>query len=61
MALRWYDIRGKAGSITIKARSEMEARQEAAERWGCGTEETVCVSHQAFSKRFVPAPEYSRD
>ena len=60
MALRWYNIRGKGGNITIKARSEMEARQEAAERWGCGTDETICVGHEGFGRSFVPAAEYSR-
>ena len=60
MALRWYDLRGPGGSITIKERSEQAAKAEAADRWGCGSDEIVCVGHEAFGRCAVSSPEYSR-
>ena len=60
MALRWYDLRSKYGSITIKERSETAAKAEAADRWGCGSDEIVCVAHEAFGRRTVELPKYSR-
>lgn len=60
MALRWYDLRSKYGSITIKERSETAAKAEAADRWGCGSEEIVCVAHTPFGRQAVEPPEYSR-
>ncbi|MBR3240698.1 MAG: hypothetical protein IKO68_10970 [Oscillospiraceae bacterium] len=60
MALRWYDLRGPGGTITIKERSETAAKAEAAERWACGSDEIICVGHDAFGRQLVSAPEYSR-
>lgn len=60
-ALRWYDFRSAGGaSISVKARSEAEAREEAAERMGVAEDEITCVAHHAFGSQWVPKAEYSR-
>ena len=43
-ALQWYELRSSHGTITIKARYQWEAIQEAAERWNCSEEEIICVA-----------------
>jgi hypothetical protein len=60
MALRWYDLRSPHGTITVKASSEAAAREEAAERWSCGTDEVICTGHTPFGSRWVPPADYSR-
>lgn len=47
--LRWYDFRGPQGqTISIKGKSEAEAREEAAERWACDEEKIVCTGHTPY-------------
>lgn len=46
--LRYYDLRSKHGTITIKARSEAEAKAEAAERWNCSADEIVCTGYKPY-------------
>lgn len=48
MVLRWYDMKSKHGTITIKAKSEEQAKEEAAERWNCAEEEIVCTSNTPY-------------
>lgn len=45
---RFYDLRSKHGTITIKADSEAEAKEEAAERWSCAEDEIVCTGHMPY-------------
>lgn len=47
-ALRWYDFRSSCGTISIKAESEEEAKEEAAERWNVSEDEIVCTGHQPY-------------
>lgn len=60
MALRWFDLRSAYGSITVKARSENDAKKEAAERWGCGTDEIICIGHAPFGSQWVKPLDRSR-
>lgn len=48
-ALRWYDFRSRCGTISIKAESEEEAKEEAAERWNVSEDEIVCTGHQPYN------------
>ena len=60
MALRWFDLRSAYGSITVKARSENDAKKEAAERWECGTDEIICIGHAPFGSQWVKPLDRSR-
>ena len=60
MALRWYEfITKNHGSITTKGRSEAEAREEAADRKGCGEDELVCVAIMPYYRDGIPAPPHA--
>ena len=60
-ALRWYEFRSAGGAtISIKARSEAEAKEEAADRMGVAEDAILCVSHHPFGSQWVPAADYSR-
>ena len=48
MSLRWYDLKSKHGTITIKASSEEAAKEEAAERWNCSEDEILCTGHSPY-------------
>ena len=48
MYLRWYELKSKHGTITIKASSEEEAIEEAAERWNCSEDEILCTGHSPY-------------
>ena len=46
--LRWFDLRSKHGTITIKANNEAQAKEEAADRWKCSEDEIVCTGHKPY-------------
>ena len=48
MALKWYDLKSRHGTITIKANSEAEAKEEAADRWNCSEDEILCTGHSPY-------------
>lgn len=54
--MRWYEFISPAGPIDVKAGNEAEARMEAAERKGCGTEELICIGHKPFWQPGIPPP-----
>lgn len=37
--MKWFFMRGPQGTIAIKGDFAQQAKQEAAERWGCSTDE----------------------
>ena len=62
MAIRWYEFYSAGhGTITTKGRNEAEAREEAAERKGCGEDELVCVTITPYYQRGIPAPPHAVD
>lgn len=46
--LKWYDLASKHGTISIKAENQEQAKEEAAERWGCSEDEIVCTGHTPY-------------
>lgn len=50
-AFRYYDLRSPYGTITIKAKSEAAAKEEAAERWGCSEDEIVSTGNKPYCGR----------
>jgi hypothetical protein len=46
--LNWYDLASRQGTISIKASSETQAKEEAAERWGCSEDEIVCTGSTPY-------------
>lgn len=49
MRLNWYDLKAAGyGTITIKAMTEEEAKEEAAERWKCSEDEIICTGHKPY-------------
>lgn len=57
-AKRWYDIKSLHGTISIAANNEAKAKEEAADRWGCGVDEVVCTGHKPFNTFLAQARGY---
>lgn len=58
-AIRWYELCSKKGStISIAANNEAKAKEEAADRWGCGVDEVVCTGHKPFNTFLAQARGY---
>ena len=54
MDLKWFELRSeKHGSITIKARYQWEAIQEATDRWNCDEDEIVCVGYVPYYAKSI--------
>lgn len=47
--MKWYHMKGPGGTITCKGSYAQEAVQEAAERWGCGTEEITVTGEEEYN------------
>lgn len=46
--MKWYYMKGPGGTIACKGSFAQEAVQEAAERWGCGTEEITVTGEEPY-------------
>lgn len=47
--MKWYYMRGPGGTICCKGNFEGQAKQEAAERWGCGTDEIEITGEEPYN------------
>ena len=47
--MKWYSMKGPGGTITCKGYFPNEAKAEAAERWGCGTEEISVTGEEDYN------------
>lgn len=47
--MKWFFMSGPGGTIAIKARFPNEAKDEAAERWGCGADEITVTETEDYN------------
>ena len=47
--MKWYYMKGPGGTICCKGEFEGQAKAEAAERWGCGTEEITVTGEEDYN------------
>ena len=47
--MKWYFMRGPGGTICCKGDYEGQAKAEAAERWGCGTDEITVTGTEPYN------------
>lgn len=53
--MKWFFMAGPGGSVAIKARYPMEAKQAAADRWTCDIEEIAVIDEQPYT--IITAPD----
>lgn len=47
--MKWYHMRGKSGTISVKASHGVAAKAEAAERWGCSSDEIEITGEELYT------------
>lgn len=47
--MKWYHMKGPGGTIACKGDYEGQARAEAAERWGCGSDEITVTGTEEYN------------
>lgn len=48
--MKWYHMKGPGGTICCKGSFAQEAVLEAAERWGCGTEDITVTGEEDYNR-----------
>lgn len=49
--MKWFFMKGPAGTIACKGEYPAEAKAEAAERWGCGSDEITVTGEEPYNNR----------
>ena len=47
--MKWFYMAGPGGTIAIKAEYAAKAKREAAERWGCGSDEITVTGEEPYN------------